>query len=734
MERSRWGALPSDWDAFLPLFGPDIWPCVCDPSILTRQSPTEVGGEPVGKRFSKVPSAITEDGEAFKFGGWTRLKTLDWQHKVWSQDRRLGFGVVGRTVKGIDIDIDDPERAAEVADFIGEFFDDLLPERRRAGSGHIMALYRLAGAEAVRRKHVVRTEYGAIEFLFDRQFLVLAGVHHSGTRQQWPDGIPSSLEDIPSIDDARLTELIEALHGEYGIEDAPDRTGYNVITPDHRRAEDADEDEVARVMVTLEGQGLFRGELPDGKIAVKCPWQAQHKSTGGGDDPDLTKTVLFPPGVGGFTRWGFKCAHTEGHGNKTWDEFAEFAGIVPAEFDVVEDASDDAMTRPVFRDAKAGGRVPDLIINMVLALRWKGLGFRPQFDTFKWTPQVYRDDARDPIPLTDEHYAEVSMRMHDRVNLRTKALVNVRAAVALVAKENSRDVAREWAAGLRWDGVDRFSRFHADVLGCEDSAYAQAVVRYMFTAMAGRLIDAPIKADMVPVFVGPQGIRKSTAVKALAPWPEAFVTIDLSQRDTDLSRLLRGRLVVESGELRGRSSRDQESLKDWLVKTVETWVPKFKEFGTEFPRRFILIGTTNTVRFLNDPSGSRRWLPLKVGVTRPIIDTDFIQENCWQLWAQAIHEYNKNKETGEPGIEFEKAEFLASEQASKFTRIAPAETRVRDWLKSIDFDGFTTEYLIRQAFGQYALSRAGLTIEIENALLSLGYQQDDLGAWHLRFL
>src|SRR5690606_34027600 len=117
---------------------------------------------------------------------------------------------------------------------------------------------------------------------------------------------------------------------------------------------------------------------------------------------------------------------------------------------------------------------------------------------------------------------------------------------------------------------------------------------------------------MVPILVGDQGQGKSTAVKALVPSPEFFVEVSFAEKDDDLARKMRGKLVAEIGELRGLHTKELEAIKAFITRTHEQWVPKYREFTTTFPRRLVFIGSTNKDQFLADETGNRRWLPVRV--------------------------------------------------------------------------------------------------------------------------
>ncbi len=136
-----------------------------------------------------------------------------------------------------------------------------------------------------------------------------------------------------------------------------------------------------------------------------------------------------------------------------------------------------------------------------------------------------------------------------------------------------------------------------------------------------------------------------------------FTAISLHRGDDDQARHLRGRVVCEIDELRGLSTRDLEGVKSFITRREESLVPKYQERRITFPRRCLLIGTTNEERFLDDPTGERRWLPIKV--TRG--DRDAIVRDREQLWSEAVAIYELC------GIAWQDAERLARNEHANFT-------------------------------------------------------------------
>lgn len=727
---SNWGATQTDWDTLGSLAPQDLWPTVNHPGLTVAKTKNEQGGYKTEGKFAKVPSQVTANNEAVRIPAWTRLESTERQRELWRANPDLGFGVVCRTIKAIDIDIDDRDLADEIDDAICDLIDLTLPARTRANSGSRVLLYRLEQEERERRKRVVKVAGGAVEFLFDKQFVALTGVHRSGQRQLYPDGAPQTLDDIPLLTAEQLDSVLDLLQAEYAV-DGPDSASTYAVErqAEARSAEDADDQAVEDMVECLQRNGMLREMCADGTIAVFCPWQHLHTSTEGKADEDPTTVKLFPPGVGGFERWAFKCMHTS-HGERNFQQFAEAIGFVPNEFPVVESITEDQETRPEFDNVSSSGQTPSTTSNIVKALSWTGCRVALRFDNFLGATMVAFNGDTELKELRDTDYVRIQLHLNTYANMTNTTTNRVREVVHFVAEQFKTDSAKDWINSLRWDGIDRISSFATRALGAEDTPYSHAVAKYLWTALAARCVTPGAKADMTPVFIGAQGIRKSTAIRMLAPTENSFLEVDLASRDDDLARTLRGRLVVEAGELRGFTHRDDNEIKSWLTRQEETWVPKYQENVTTYKRRFMVIGSSNNPRFLQDPTGNRRWLPLMVGRTRKTLDTEYISVNLEQLWAQAKSWYETE------GIMYQEAELLAIDEHMKHIRITPEESRIRAWLRTQNADGWDTAYIAESALG-VGLSNSrmrAVTAAVENAMLRHGYEQTDDGIWILNFV
>ncbi|WP_397533407.1 VapE domain-containing protein [Roseateles sp.] len=281
--------------------------------------------------------------------------------------------------------------------------------------------------------------------------------------------------------------------------------------------------------------------------------------------------------------------------------------------------------------------------------------------------------------LVDNDYTAIRVHLEERLGI-TASKELIRDTVSMVAGEPryAFDSAQLWLNGLRWDGKSRVDGFFANYCKAQDTDFAKAVSRYLWTALAGRVLQPGIKADMVPVLVGAQGCRKSSTAEAIAFAPRFFGTIDLGNRDDDTARRMRGRLVLELSELRGLGGRDAESTKEFLSRTDDCWVPKYKERDVSNPRRVVFIGTSNRDDFLADATGNRRWLPIVVGQCEP----EAVRRDCEQLWAEGAALFKMH------GIEFRDAERLAAERHANFAAVDPWEDVVSEFLDSPDYDDY----------------------------------------------
>lgn len=334
---------------------------------------------------------------------------------------------------------------------------------------------------------------------------------------------------------------------------------------------------------------------------------------------------------------------------------------------------------PPFARRKNDDIIPS-IDNVLMAVRSpRVVGWHFAYDTFRDEMMVDLQGRGQWRAFKDTDYTRIKVYL-ERNGFEEIAKEKIRDAIAVAAEDNTFDSAQLWLNALPREVVagggtaGRVERFLIDYLGCEDTPYVRACGLYLWTALAGRVLSPGCQADMTVVFIGAQGSGKTTAVKLMAPSPDFFTEIGFHESEENLARKMRGRLVGEFGELTGLRRKEVDALKAFLTRTHESWVPKWKEFATNFPRRLLFVGTTNNERFLVDDTGNRRWLPVRVGVT----NKEALKRDVLLLWAEARDLWLAG------GVRWEEAERLARAVHSDHEVEDPWTEVVERWLDSPD--------------------------------------------------
>lgn len=430
------------------------------------------------------------------------------------------------------------------------------------------------------------------------------------------------------------------------------------------------------------------GTLPDGGLLVSCPWEQDHSSGQSGD----TSSVYFPAGTNSYSEGAFVCLHNSCR-DKGRSQFAQAVGYGEQRLAALAETPPtkvtidgtkvngvhvfDPLVLPPFARRTAGGAIMATVGNTALATSSpRACGHRLRYDTFRGEMVIASPDVEDWRPFADAD--AVAMRITlGKVGFEPISKEMMRDAITVTARDQQFDTAIHWLTHEvpEWDGISRIERFYPDYFKTDDTPYTRACGLYVWTAHAGRVMDPGCQADMAPILVGQQGLRKSTGVAAMSPDPAFFAKIDLDLKDADLSRSVRGVLVGEMDELKGLAGRESEAIRAWITKRYERWTPKFQEYGSVFPRRLLLHGTTNRDDVLTDDTGERRWLPMRV---RHMVEVDAIAEDRLQLWAEGLARWQAG------GVEWEDAERLARLEHGQFKEQDPWEGAILQWLDEPD--------------------------------------------------
>ncbi|WP_394762247.1 VapE domain-containing protein [Phenylobacterium sp.] len=719
----RWGATPEEWAHFDLMLGvtADLLPVVSNPQA-------QISPQSRMKSLGKTPSTYNRQGFVAGLKDWTDRKTTPQQIEKWSPQSDYGICLKTGGENGIyalDIDLPDVQLSDKLAAaFLGCLPGVLLPERSRSNSGKTLLLFRLRGNYA---KRSYRVEGGLVEFLGTGHQCVIAGTHPSGVRYAWGrrgagrrefDRLPAEIPDLTDLFEQAWATTRDAFSLEPERR-ARDRKGTGTGEP----VEDDTADWLRANWTTYGTEG--------GKLYVLCPWKDGHSG-----DSGETEAAWMLAGTGDYAQGHWVCLHASCSG-RTDAEFFKAVGLKPAQAsDFPRVALEAARADPVALYLEATKGLPGPVRGLstgvkktaahpegVVALPLPGFerkpngdvlatignvakaaassatcGYRLRFDTFRSELVIADPNAENWRPIEDADAVEMRVTLASH-RFEPVGKEMMRDAITLVARDQRFDTGINWLEEIlpKWDGIERIETFYADYFNTEDSPYTRACGLYVWTAHAGRILDPGCQADMVPVLVGEQGLRKSTGVKAMSPSPEFFAKIDLGLKEADMSRSLRGVLVGELDELKGLAGRESEAIRAFVTKTHERWTPKYMEHDTTFARRLLFHGTSNNPHFLADPTGERRWLPMMV---LGMVDTDRITADRDQLWAEARERYKRD------GILWQEAERLARFEHAAFKEHDPWQGPVGRWLDQAETGGCAPRYNARGVTGEVVMVMA----------------------------
>ena len=143
------------------------------------------------------------------------------------------------------------------------------------------------------------------------------------------------------------------------------------------------------------------------------------------------------------------------------------------------------------------------------------------------------------------------------------------------------------------------------------------------------------KHDTIAVLFGPQGTGKSTLAAIVALDREYFSdNIELGEKAKELVLSLAGKLIVEIGEMVARNSANANSIKSMVSRQVDVGRPAYGRAVEDRKRRNVFVGTCNDGEPLNDPTGNRRFLPVRVAEA---IDLNWLRANVAQIVGKLRH-------------------------------------------------------------------------------------------------
>lgn len=184
--------------------------------------------------------------------------------------------------------------------------------------------------------------------------------------------------------------------------------------------------------------------------------------------------------------------------------------------------------------------------------------------------------------------------------------------------------------------------------------YADEVLRRFLIGAVARIMEPGCSHSWMLILVGPQNLGKSNFFQYLTPpgplntsYPWVSTIQQGIGRLKEKPHILHAGWLVLLDEVERYFKRQYtEELKNLISVAIDRSDRKY-ENERSFPRAFVLCGATNSMNFMVDPTGNRRFMPIRVlgKVPAPedpeirIIDLDRIKLERDHIWAAAYQAY-----------------------------------------------------------------------------------------------
>jgi len=238
-----------------------------------------------------------------------------------------------------------------------------------------------------------------------------------------------------------------------------------------------------------------------------------------------------------------------------------------------------------------------------------------------------------PEPIKDVDYAGIRNYIESIYGI--TGVMKIDDSIALEFQKQSYHPVKDYLKALKWDGVARVDKLLVEYFGTPDNAYTRESIRKMLVGSVARIFVPGIKFDLSMVNIGPEGTFKSSFIKILGGdwYSDTFMTV----HGKEAFEQIQGVWLMEIAELSGFRKADAEAVKHFLTKQEDSFRAAYGRVTETLKRQTTFWPTSNKDEIFNDPTGNRRFLPVKVIVSDILKSVrDDLPTERDQIWAEAV--------------------------------------------------------------------------------------------------
>jgi predicted P-loop ATPase len=216
---------------------------------------------------------------------------------------------------------------------------------------------------------------------------------------------------------------------------------------------------------------------------------------------------------------------------------------------------------------------------------------------------------------------------------------------------------KDYFKGLpMWDQVDYIQQLSDTVTTTNKDLWDRCFKKWI-VAYAASLINDDVTNHTVLIFSGGQGVGKTTWLLALVPdlLREYMYSGNINPNNKDTLIQLSECCLIILDELEALNRSEIGALKELITKSSINLRRPYGYSTEQLPRRASFAGSVNNKEFLNDPTGSRRYLCFDVtyinythtvSIEKVLAQSKHLYETGFQYWfdQKEIEELQRNNE------------------------------------------------------------------------------------------
>ena len=269
-------------------------------------------------------------------------------------------------------------------------------------------------------------------------------------------------------------------------------------------------------------------------------------------------------------------------------------------------------------------------VNVRVALKKLGIGVR--FNEFTGQYHLTGCEGFGPL-LEDAAMDRIWLKIDETFAFRP-SMGFFQTVTTDLARRSTFHPVKDYFASLKWDGKPRLDAWLTVYAKADLTEYTSRVGAIVLIAAIRRIKQPGCKFDELLVLESEtQGTEKSSSIAALAVNPDWFEDhLPLNADPKLVIEQTRGKWIIEASDLAGHRKAELEQLKAMLSRQHDHARLAYGRLPVDVPRQWVAIGTTNSTKYLSDPTGNRRFWPVRIRK----LDVEHVKRDRDQLWAEAV--------------------------------------------------------------------------------------------------